>query len=46
MNDFLSKIKALIFDYATLNSIGDVTCGDPQSVIKQIEEVVEKINAV
>lgn len=46
MNEFLLKIKALIFDYATLNSIGDITCGEPQSVIRQIEEVVQKINSV
>lgn len=41
-NEFLTKIKALIFDYAISNAKENVTCGDWQSVIKQIEELVEK----
>ena len=45
-SEFLVRIKALIFDYAMSNAKADVTCGDWQSVIKQIEEVIQKINSV
>lgn len=40
--EFINNIKALIFDYAMSNAKENVTCGDWQSIIKQIEELVKK----